>query len=142
MEDLEEVDVKKIIKPTTPMIDESILDGFDMKRQNIAELIIKSSESIDLDTESKPVRDAIKTGYGVSYTENIDHGGSANVSLRGQSYYESPGRNMRRDELFKKQDRERGSKATDYLVSRHGDLDSLVTKTHEISLIQSKKSSR
>ena len=144
LEDLEDenANVKKVIKPTTPTIDESILDGFDMRRQNIAELIIKDSESIDLDTESKPVRDAIKTGYGVSYTENIDNGGQANCSLRGQSYYESPNRNMRRDELFKKQDRERGSKATEYLVSRHGDIDSLVTKTHEISLIQSKQSSR
>jgi len=75
LDDPEEEHVKKVIKPTTPTIDESILDGFDMKRQNIAELIIKDSESIDLDTESKPVRDAIKTGYGVSYTENIDKGG-------------------------------------------------------------------
>ncbi len=103
MDDDEDAEAKRQqVKAETPQLDESILDGFDMKKQNIASLILNANASIDLSTESKPVRDTIQTNYGVSYFENIDHGGQANCTLRGNSFYDSPKRNMRRDEFMKK----------------------------------------
>lgn len=56
------------------------------------------------------MRETIKASYGVSYREDINHGGSANVRINGESYYNSPGRNMRKDEFELKQKRERASK--------------------------------
>ena len=64
------------------------------------------------------MRETIQANYGVSYYENIDSGGSANVKLVGSSYYASPGRTMRRDELENKQVKERESKVKDYQASR------------------------
>lgn len=81
------------------MVDEAVLQGFDMKRQRIASLIVSTDESIELCQESKPVREALKANFGVSYREDVNTGGTANVRIQGDSYYNSPNRNMRRDEL-------------------------------------------
>ena len=43
------------------------------------------------------------------------------MRLAGESYYASPGRNMKREELEVKQTRERASKVEDYQKSRLGD---------------------
>ena len=67
------------------------------------------------------MRETIKASYGVSYREDINDGGSANVRINGDSFYKSPGRNMRKTELDAKQQRERASKVKDYQKSRGGD---------------------
>ena len=56
------------------------------------------------------MREALKASFGVSYREHINDGGSANVRITGESYYKSPGRNMRRNELETRQKREKASK--------------------------------
>ena len=84
-----------------------------MRRQTITSMI-KTEETVDLAQESKPVREVIKAGYGVSYREDPNDGGSANVRIKGESYYMSPGRNMRKDELELKQKKERASKVHEY----------------------------
>ena len=68
----------------------------------VSTLIVNTNESVDLSAESKPVREVIKASYGVKYREDVTSGGSANVRLDGESYYASPGRTMRRDELESK----------------------------------------
>ena len=83
-------------------------------------LINLSNDKIDLSAESKPVCQVIKPIYGVQYTENLLEGGSTNIRLDGESYYETPGRTMRKDELELKQQRERASKVQDYQMSRDG----------------------
>ena len=93
-----------------------------MKSQQIIGLIGNKNDKIDLSAESKPVSSVIKPIYGVSYTENVLDGGSANIRLEGESFYETPGRNMRKDELEKKQILERESKVKDYRTSRDGNL--------------------
>ena len=70
-----------------------------MRTSKITALIAQADDKIDLAQESKPVRETIKASYGVSYREDINDGGSANVRINGESYYKSPGRNMRRKEL-------------------------------------------
>ena len=67
------------------------------------------------------MRETIKASFGVSYREDINDGGSANVRINGESYYKSPGRNMRKAELETRQKRERASKVQDYQKSRNGD---------------------
>ena len=80
-----------------------------MRRQTITSMI-KVEETVDLAQESRPVREVLKAGYGVSYREDPNDGGSANVRIKGESYYMSPGRNMRKDELELRQKKERASK--------------------------------
>ncbi len=77
-------------------------------------MLVSAQQSIDLAAKSKPVKDSLKINYGVSYREDINDGGSANVRLAGESYYASPGRNMRRDELKRRQKGERASIVQDY----------------------------
>ena len=72
----------QIYRPKTPEIDEDILSGFDMRRQTITSMI-KTEETVDLAQESKPVREVIKASYGVSYREDPNDGGSANVRING-----------------------------------------------------------
>ena len=86
---------------------------------------------LDLAAESKPVRETIKASYGVAYREDINDGGSANVRINGESYYKSPGRMMRRNELETKQKMERVSKVQEYLDSRNGEGDFLASETNE-----------
>ena len=49
------------------------------------------------------------------------------MKIRGGSYYASPGRNMRKDELEQKQKREKASIVQDYQKSRLGDITSAVS---------------
>ena len=86
--------------------------------------MIKTEETVDLAQESRPVREVIKAGYGVSYREDPNDGGSANVRIKGESYYMSPGRNMRKDELELRQKKERASKVQEYQKSRKGEFTS------------------
>ena len=74
-----------------------------MRSSRIVGLIDLKNDKIDLSAESKPVSQVIKPIYGVSYTENVNEGGSTNIRLDGNSYYETPGRPMRKDELELKQ---------------------------------------
>lgn len=74
-----------------------------MRSSRIVGLIDLKNDKIDLSAESKPVSQVIKPIYGVSYTENVNEGGSTNIRLDGNSYYETPGRTMRKDELELKQ---------------------------------------
>lgn len=60
----------------------------------------------------------------MTYQENIDDGGSANVRLNGDSFYASPGLKMRREDLVTLMDNERASKAENYHKSRGGELES------------------
>ena len=102
---------KKIVyRPKTPDIDENRLRDFDSRTQKITSLITQQDDKIDLAEESKPVRETIKASFGVAYREDINDGGSANVRINGESYYKSPGRMMRRNELESKQKQERVSK--------------------------------
>ena len=88
------------MRSDTPKIDDEALNSFDMKSHKIVELISnKEQGSIDLAQESKPVRDVLKANYGVSYNERLEDGGGTNMKIRGGSYYASPDRNMRKDEL-------------------------------------------
>ena len=96
-----------------------------MRRQKIASLINTNTTSVDLSTESKPLRETLQANYGVSYREDINAGGSTNVRIQGESYYLSPGRQMRRDELENRQVRERQSKAADYQKSMKGEFVSM-----------------
>ena len=65
-------------------------------------MIVSKDDSIELTSESKPVRESLKANYGVSYIEDIAKGGSANFRIKGKSYYEVPGRTMKRNELEKR----------------------------------------
>ena len=113
---------KKIVyRPKTPDLNEEMLKGFDMRTSKITSLIAQQNDNVELSQESRPVRETIKASYGVSYREDINDGGSANVRINGESYYKSPGRNMRKKELESKQQRERASKVKDYQKSRGGE---------------------
>ena len=72
------------------------------------------SQEAKNDQESRPVREVFQAAYGVCYNESVNEGGTANVQLRGDSYYDSPGRNMRRSELIIKQALEKDSRVEDY----------------------------
>ena len=111
--------VKKI-RPKTPLIDENALAGFDMSRQRISRLIVSKGDMIELTAESKPVRESLKANYGVLYVESTLHGGSANVKITGKPYYEVPGRNMKKEELDRKQMRERASKVAEFRSAHKG----------------------
>ena len=104
----------KIYKPSTPLIHEDILVGFNANKHDIKDLLQNNDSSIDLDQESRPVREVFQATYGVCYNESVNEGGTANVQLRGDSYYDSPGRNMRRSELIIKQALEKDSRVEDY----------------------------
>ena len=106
------------VRPTTPELDLEILNGFDITRQKVSNLIVNKDEILDLTVESKPVRDSLKASFGVSYIENVSDGGSVNLRLTGKSFYDFPGRNMRKEELEKKQKRERASKVAEFINSR------------------------
>lgn len=111
-------------RPKTPEIDEEILRSFDAKKQRITTLIKNMHESLDLSQESKPVREVLKANYGVSYMEEASGGGGeTNFKLNGESYYMSPGRNMRRDELESRQVDERATKAKAYQKSRQDEFE-------------------
>ena len=122
--DFEEDDYteQKVYRPKSPEIDEEVLAGFDMRSQQIVGLIGNKNDKIDLSAESKPVCQVIQPIYGVSYTENLLDGGSTNIRLEGESFYQTPGRTMRKDELEQKQILERESKVKDYRTSRDGNL--------------------
>ena len=129
-EDLDKNDESReiMVRSVTPTIDEEALKSFDMKSQKIVALISSQEQgSIDLAQESKPVRDVLKANYGVSYNERLEDGGGTNMKILGGSYYASPGRNMRKDELEQKQKREKASIVQDYQKSRLGDVASAVS---------------
>ena len=83
-------------RPKTPELDLEILDGFDVTREKVADLILNKDEIVDLTVESKPVRETLKASFGITYLENVSDGGSVNTRLAGKSFYEFPGRNMRK----------------------------------------------
>ena len=67
---------EKVVKPTTPDIDEETLQGFDQRNQRIVSLIQSNPNlSLDLSEESKPIRDTLKVSYGVNYKEDVNEGG-------------------------------------------------------------------
>ena len=100
LEENGEIMEKKIVyRPKTPVIDEKVLKDFDVRTQKITSLLTHTEDKIDLTEDSKPVRETIKASFGVAYREDINDGGSANVRINGDSYYKSPGRNMRKNEL-------------------------------------------
>merc|ERR1712091_604153 len=86
-----------------------------------------------------PVREVIKPNYGVQYKEDVTAGGGANARIAGETYYASPGRTMRRDELESKQQNERNSKVQDYQKSRMGDIERGLSINEE--MVESKASS-
>ena len=104
----------KMNKPSTPQIHEDILVGFNANKHDIKDLLRNNENSIDLDQESRPVREVFQATYGVCYNESVNEGGIANVQLRGDPYFESPGRNMRRSDLIIKQALEKDSRVEDY----------------------------
>ena len=109
-------------RPRTPDINLELLQGFDVTKQKISHLILNKDEKVELTQQSKPVRETLKANFGVSYIENVSGGGSVNVKITGKSYYECPGRTMRKDELENKQARERASKVADFRSSRMGEV--------------------
>ena len=88
------------------------------------------------------MRETLKASYGVSYREDINYGGSANVRINGDSYYKSPGRNMRRNELETKQQNERASKVRDYQKSRNGDFTNSNGTVNEVESSSNQVNSR
>lgn len=119
----EEDSVSREERNVTPEIKEELLQGFDMKRHKIASLIQTQDQSIDLAQESKPVRDVLKASFGVTYKEDVEYGGVTNVRIVGESFYSTPGRQMRKSELEYRQEAERASKVHDYAKSRLGELE-------------------
>ena len=112
---------KKVVRPKTPLINESVLERFDQRNQKICNLIQDDkTANIDLEAESKPVREVFKASYGVQYKEDLNEGGSANVRINGNSFYASPGRTMRRDELDIRQQKEKASILEEYQKTRSG----------------------
>ena len=91
-----------------------------MQRSKISNLIVSKDAMVDLTAQSKPVRESLKANFGVSYVESVTDGGSVNVKIQGKSYYECPGRNLRKEELDLKQVKERASKVADFRSSRMG----------------------
>jgi len=113
-----------VYRPSTPPIDENVLQGFDSRKTKITALLASKDGKIDLTSESKPVRDVLKANYGVTYKENTMKGGQVNLKVAGQSYYAQPGRTMRKSELEAKQRSELQSKVQDFRrTSRLGDND-------------------
>ena len=63
-----------------------------------------------LEQESKPVRDVLKANYGVVFNEEVQKGGKQNCRIAGMTYYDKPGRTMKREELKSRQEVERETK--------------------------------
>ena len=58
----------------------------------------------------------MQVNYGVLYQEEVSKGGKTNCLMGGQSVYDSPkARNMKLDELKKKQMQERATKIQSYV---------------------------
>ena len=87
------------MKAKTPLIDEQVLEGFDMQKDEIKSIIMNPDLEQVLEQESKPVRDVLKANYGVVFNEEVQRGGKQNCRIAGMTYYEKPGRNMKREEL-------------------------------------------
>ena len=54
-----EEEVSKVYRPPTPKTHEELLQGFDMRKQKISSLIASQDDSVDLATESKPLRETL-----------------------------------------------------------------------------------
>jgi hypothetical protein len=89
------------------VIDESKLANFDAAHDEIKSIIKSTDQSICI-SSFKPVREVIKPKYGVTYQEAVKRKGV--VKVGGDSFYNSPGRNMARYELKSRQKDERKSR--------------------------------
>lgn len=120
--EIEVASVEKYARTLTPEIDQNVLASFDSTRQKIYKLIVRKEDEVDLASQSKPVRESLKANFGVSYVENVNTGGAFNVKIKGKSYYDVPGRNMKREELERKQQQEQATKVVDVCSSHIGDV--------------------
>ena len=77
------------------VIDENKLASLDVHHDEIKSLILQSTSSVCHQKTAVPVRETIKLKNGVTYKE----AGKLGIVISGDSYYESPDRNMRLSEL-------------------------------------------
>jgi hypothetical protein len=112
--EFEEVNSENEMMSKTPEVDESKLKTFDAYHDPIKS-IFKPIEEDLLTDRSRPVREVIKTQYGVTYQEVEPWGGL--IKLGGQSFYDSPkGKGMRMADLVRRQELEIASRRTPNMV--------------------------